>query len=161
MGARSSRQVRRERNELREDALSRAARALREDWERKNIVADEPGAAVVPYVPPNDFQRNLGAVRIQQLERRGRAFNKADLIALVFRLENRQETELDVLRMQNMTVEDLYAYVRLLLYAPEHSGRAKAPPRPLDHSARENEENIEIIQREGVPSAPVADEITQ
>lgn len=125
MGNRVSSQERTRRERAKRDLFDeRIERVQTNQRERKQN-------QLVPYNPVAEI---IGHTKIAQLERRGNALTKADLVALLLKLEKRDER--DVMYYQSLSCNDLRAAIRLMVYDEPNAHHEiieeviEAPPPP-------------------------------
>jgi hypothetical protein len=129
MGARVSSEERQKRNAVKRTAVQERLAELKETYDEK---------AVVSY---SLADRLIGNAKIQQLQRGGAPFTKADLIAILLCIENKQDS--DAVHYRVLSCDDLRSAVRLHIYS------VKKKEQPLARHA------IEVIE-EVQPAPPLA-----
>lgn len=117
MGSKTSKEERQQREQVKADTFQRAKQNVIEQHRNKS-------RALIPHDP---FASSIQQAKIDQLDRKGRPFTKADLIALLCRLKNEDENSPTLLHYRALSCDDLRAYIRLIVYSPdtlqsEHKG---------------------------------------
>lgn len=105
MGSRVSRQERVQR----ETAKDRTFREAKEQVQRTYNDSKS-------VIPAYSMEHVIVETKLQQLDRRGHAFTKADLVAIAIRLSDPGS---NIHQYRALSCDDLRAFIRLKLYSPE------------------------------------------
>jgi len=109
MGNRVNKQERQRRELVKDEVFEKAKVTVQK--RRENV-----SNALINYSSPQAF---VDEAKETQLNRRGKPFTKADLIAILAKLENVNTESLEILKYQTLSCDDLRSYIRLKLYAEE------------------------------------------
>lgn len=110
MGNRVNKAERKKREAVKDEVFSKATANIQR--KRQANVSN----SVVPYTSPQAF---VEQTKETQLGRRGKPMTKADLIAILAKLENISENSAEILKYQTLSNDDLRSFIRLKLYAEE------------------------------------------
>ena len=112
MGTRASKAERQKRETVKTDVFEKAKANLEEKKRRQDLA--NHGAVI-----NHPFQGMLHQAKLHQLDRKGMALTKADLVATLIRLKNLDEKSPLIYQYQNLSCDDLRSFIRLILYSPE------------------------------------------
>jgi hypothetical protein len=113
MGSKTSKEERLQREQVKSATFERAKENVRDN---ARIQKEAQTRALIPHDP---FASTIQQAKIHQLDRKGRPFTKADLVGLLCRLKHEDENGTTLLQYQALSCDDLRAYIRLIVYAPD------------------------------------------
>jgi hypothetical protein len=146
MGNRTSKAERKHREAAKDAAFKQA---------KEKVRAQQPAnfGALIAYQDPAELLRRA---KETQLDRRGKPFTKADLVAIFMKVTKTPENSPDLPRYLAMSNDDLRAAIRLKIYAPEiFEDKSEAN---IDHREIKEEKQPAVQQYRPVIEAPIMEE---